>query len=122
MNYVRRLYEAHGSDWLGLEESQSYMDRKVALANERRHGTTLRRPIDDLINTEATALKALPALAFEREEFAESYVRKDGHVRFANKYYSLEEQYIGEDVYILANQRQVVFYFKGKVIEVHERL
>lgn len=122
MNYVRRLYEAHGVEWLGLEESQAYMDRKVGLANERRHGTTLRRPIDDLINTEATALKPLPALAFEREEFAESYVRRDGHVRFANKYYSLEEKYIGEDVYILANQKQVIFYFKGKVIEVHERL
>jgi transposase len=122
MNYVRRLYEAHGSDWLGLEESQRYMDKKVALANERRHGTTLRRPIDDLLNVEVSALKPLPALAFEREEYAEGRVRKDGHFRFANKYYSLDEKYIGEDVFILANQKQVVVYFKGKSIEVHERL
>jgi hypothetical protein len=109
MNYVRRLYEAHGSDWLGLEESQSYMDRKVALANERRHGTTLRRPIDDLVNMEAAELKPLPALGFEREEYSEATVRKDGHLRFANKYYSLDEKYIGKDVFLLANQKQVIF-------------
>jgi transposase len=28
--YGRRLYEAHGDTWLGLEESQRYLDRKVA--------------------------------------------------------------------------------------------
>ena len=60
---TQALYEAHGSEWHGLEESQKYMDRKVALANERRHGTTQRRPIDDLTNTELSAhLKSLPAL------------------------------------------------------------
>jgi len=37
IGYTRRLYEAHGPLWSGLEESQTYMDRKVALANERRH-------------------------------------------------------------------------------------
>lgn len=122
IGYTRRLYEAHGPDWLGLEESQNYMDRKVALANERRHGTTLRRPIDDLLNKEVAALKPLPVLAFEREEFADATVRKDGHVRMANKYYSVDEKYIGEEVFLIANQHQILIYLKGKVIEVHERL
>ena len=122
MPYVRRLYEAHGSEWDGLNESQNYLDRKLNLANERRHGTTCRRPIDDLLTVETGVLKALPPLAFEREEFAESSARQDGHVRFGNKYYSLDEKFIGEKVFILANQKQVLFYHKGKVVEVHERL
>ena len=122
MPYVRRLYEAHGADWLGLDESQSYMDKKMSLANERRHGTTCRRPIDDLLSVEIGHLKPLPALGFEREEFAESTVRRDGHVRFANKYYSVDEKLIGEKLFIIANQKQVLFYHKGKVQEVHERL
>lgn len=122
MPYVRRLYEAHGQEWHGLEESQRYLDRKVALANERRHGTTGRRPIDDLTNVELGHLKALPALAFEREEFGEADVRRDGHVRFQNKYYSLDEKYIGEQVTLLGNQKQVLIYHQGKLIEIHERL
>jgi hypothetical protein len=120
--YVRRLYEAHGMEWSGLSESQEYMDKKISLANERRHGTTCRRPIDDLLNVETSHLKPLPALGFEREEFAESTVRQDGHVRFANKYYSVDEALIGEKLFIIANQKQVLLYHKGKIAEVHERL
>jgi hypothetical protein len=122
MPYVRRLYEAHDGEWLGLDESQQHLDRKLSLANERRHGTTQRRPIDDLLSVEANHLKPLPALAFEREEFGEGTIRQDGHVRFANKYYSVDETLIGEKLLILANQKQVLFYHKGKLIEVHERL
>jgi hypothetical protein len=39
MPYVRRLYEAQGG-FVRLEESQSDLDRKLDLANQRRHGTT----------------------------------------------------------------------------------
>lgn len=122
MNFVRRLYEAHGMEWNGLEESQEYMNRKVAIANERKHGTTLKRPIDELVNIEAATLKPLPPVGYEIEEFAEGKVRQDGHVRFANKYYSLEEQYIGKEVFILATSETVTIFFNGKLIEVHERL
>ena len=64
----------------------------------------------------------MPALGFEREEFSEATVRKDGHIRFANKYYSLEEKFIGKDVFIIANQKQLLVYFESKVVEIHERL
>ena len=122
MPYVRRLYEAHGTEWAGLEESQSYIDKKVSLANERKHGTTCRRPIDDLVMVESNLLKPLPPLGFEREEFSEGTVRQDGHIRFGNKYYSVDERLVGEELFIIANQKQVLLYHKGQVVEVHERL
>lgn len=31
--YGRKLYEAHGDVWHGIEESQNYMDRKLAFAD-----------------------------------------------------------------------------------------
>lgn len=122
MPYVRRLYEAHGPEWHGLEESQTYLEKKITLANERRHGTTTRRPIDDLIAVESNHLRPLPPLGFEKEEYAQTSCRQDGHVRFANKYYSVDERFIGQDVFIIANQKQVTLYHQGKVVEVHERL
>jgi len=122
MPYVRRLYEAHGLDWSGIEESQSYLDKKVALANERVHGTTRKKPIEQLLMVETQSLKALPSLAYRVEETSEATVRRDGHVRFDSKYYSLDEKCIGLETLILASDSQVSIYHQGKLLEVHDRI
>ncbi len=122
MPFVRRLYEAHGPAWLGLEESQLYLDRKLEIANLRKHGTTRMKPIEQLLSIEVQALKALPALAYEPEDVGEGPVRRDGHVRFDSKYYSVDEAYIGKSVLILANRTRVSLYCEGKLIETHERI
>ncbi len=122
MSYVRRLYEAHGEEWHGIEESQEYLNRKLTIANDRRHGTTLRRPKQVFAEEEVRALKPLPLLAYEVEQFHEGIVRQDGHVRFQSKYYSLDEKYKGETVVVLGDLRQVAIYHKGKHLEVHDRI
>jgi len=122
MTYVRRLYEAHGNEWLGLEESQAYMDKKIAIANERKHGTTGLKPIDQLLLQEVSTLKPLPALAYEIEDVVNVEVRKDGHVRFANKYYSLDEKHIGQSALVVGDSQMVSIYITGKLVEVHSRI
>ena len=122
MPYVRRLYEAHGDEWKGIEESQTYLDRKLQIANDRPHGTTLRRPKEVLVQEEAQALKPLPPLSYEIEQFHEGTVRQDGHVRFGNKYYSLDEKYKGKEVIVLGDSKQVSIYWEGKLLEVHDRI
>jgi transposase len=122
MPYTRRLYEAHGLGWLGVEESQNYINRKLEIANQRKHGTTNLKPVDVFKNIEMQALKALPALNYEMEEFHQGSVRKDGFVRFRNKYYCVGEDYIGKEVVVLGNKLQVSIYFKGKLLEVHDRI
>ena len=99
-----------------------YIDHKLAVANERVHGTTRKKPLQELIQVETRHLGKLPALGYEPEESAEGKVRRDGHVRFDNKYYSLEETFIGSTVLILATTSQVSIYHQGKLIEVHPRL
>ncbi|MGK5087175.1 IS21 family transposase [Bdellovibrionota bacterium FG-2] len=122
MPYIRRLYEAHGEVWHGIEESQAYLERKLLLANERKHGTTRMKPIEQLLQVEVSQLKPLPSLAYEPEEVSEGKVRRDGHVRFDSKYYSLEERFIGKEVLILATKTQVSLYHQGHLVEVHERI
>jgi transposase len=122
MPFVRRLYEAHGDAWLGLEESQNYINKKVAIANQRKHGTTGLKPTEVLEGVERAELKALPAVGYEMEEFHEGEVRKDGYVRFRNKYYSVGEEHAGLSVVILGNKTHVSIYAKGKLIEVHDRI
>lgn len=120
--FGRRLYQAHGDGWYGLSESQQYINKKVTIANERIHGTTRRRPVDVFSEEEAAALKPLPPIAYEIEEFHEGTVRKDSHVRFRSKYYSVEEQYRDKKVAVIGNSTQVSIYHKGKLIEVHDRI
>ena len=122
MNPVRRLYETHGSQWEGLQESQEFLDKKLARYNERKHGTTRKFPIQELISKELASLKSLPPLAYEKEEISEAQVRADGHVRFRNKYYSLEDKHIGKSVVVLGNSRHVSIFHNGTLLEVHERL
>ncbi len=121
MPFVRRLYQAHGDAWYGITESQDYITRKVTIANERIHGTTRRRPVD-VFSEEKAELSSLPAIAYEIEEFHEGTVRKDGHVRFRNKYYSVEEEYCSQKVIVIGNAKQVNIYHTGKLIEVHNRI
>lgn len=122
MPYVRRLYQAHGEAWHGIEESQAYIDKKVHLANERRHGTTKQRPVDDFTAIERESLKALPALAYEIEEFAETQVRRDGFVGFKGKHYSVDDSLRGEDVAVVASGSRIAIYHKGRLVETHERV
>ena len=122
MPYARRLYEAHGLGWLGLEESQNYINKKLEIANQRKHGTTMLKPVEVFKNIESKALKALPVLAYEMEEFHLGPVRRDGFVRFRNKYYCVGESYVGKEVVVLGNRSQVSIYFKGKLLEVHDRI
>ena len=120
--YVRRLYQAHSERWLGIEESQQYLDQKIIHANERCHGTTARKPIEVFLDVEAPKLKPLPAAAYMVEEYHEGRVRKDGCVRFRGKYYSLEESFIGKDVIVLASSEIVSIYCAGKLQETHSRI
>ena len=120
--YVRRLYEAHGDVWQGMEEAQGYLDKKLVIANERKHGTTLRRPREVFVQEEKGRLKELPATAYEIEQYHDGVVREDGHVRFCNKYYSLDEQYKGKTVAVLGDSKIVSIYYHGKLLEVHNRV
>ena len=119
--YVRRLYEAYGG-FISIEDSQKYLDKKVVIANERKHGTTRLRPLDVFLQDEATVLKDLPSTSFVVEEYHTGRIRRDGHVRFRGKYYSLAEDYIGKEVFIIGSEHTVEIYFCGILIETHPRL
>lgn len=122
VGYVRRLYEAHGDDWWGLEESQHYLDKKLSIANQRKHGTTGLKPIEVFQMEEKQTLKPLPLQAYEIEEYHSGTVRKDGCIRFRGKYYGVGEQYAGTEVRVIGNRSQVSIYHNGVLLEVYERL
>ena len=121
VRYIRRLNEAH-DQWKGLEENQKYLNDKLALANQAQHGTTCRKPRDVLEAQERPLLKPLPVLPYEREEYHNGKIRRDGHIRFRGRYYSVDERYIEEEVVVIANSKVVSVFHAGKLIETHARI
>jgi hypothetical protein len=104
MPYVRRLFESYPAEFVSLEHAQNHMDLKIGIANERKHGTTCQKPLDVFLETEVGTLKALPPLAYEREEVAYPTVRKDGFIRFDSKYYAVADEHIGKDIVVIATK------------------
>jgi hypothetical protein len=122
VKYVRRLYQAHGDGWWGLEESQDYLNKKLTLANRRKHGTTGLQPLDVFEAQEKPELKSLPAEPYEIEHYHKGTVRQDGCVRFQGKYYGVGGQYKQQEVVVIGNSSQVSIYHQGRLLEVHDRI
>jgi hypothetical protein len=119
--FVRRLRQSRDGMWEGLETEEAHLRRKVALANEQKHGTTRLRPREVWAAEERGALKALAPVAYEIERYHEGIARKDGYVRFDSKYYCAGEGYRDKMVVVIANSKQVALYHKGELLIVHER-
>lgn len=120
--YVRRLMEAFAGDRSNVEEIEQYLQRKLVLANKRKHGTTGELPVVRFMNEEQATLRILPLLPWEQLRYHEGTVRIDGHVRFEGKYYSVSENYVRKPVTVIGSSRQVSIYHAGKLIETHDRV
>jgi len=118
----RRLFESYEVKNYSLESAQAHIDRKLRIANERKHGTHLQKPIDVFINDEASKLKPLPLLKYEIETIIHSTIRADGYVRFLNKYYRVDQSLKGEIALVIGNSNQVAIYCKGRLLEMYERI
>ncbi len=120
--YIRRLFEGYGPSWHGIAHAQAYLNQRLKIANLRRHGSTQQRPSEVFRRTEKPRLRKLPAAKYHCEECRWSKVRQDGHVRFKDKYYSVEKKYLGCEVLVLGNQHTVRIYYNGTLIATHRRL
>ena len=118
----RRLFESYQTAQYTLASAQAHIDRKLQLTNERRHGTHQQKPIEVFLNDEASRLKALPVLPYEVETIMTSSVRRDGYVRFDNKFYRVDPRLHREAAIVIATSGQASIYVKGRLIEVYERI
>jgi transposase len=101
---------------------RAQLSRWVAeIANQRVHGTTQRRPIDVFEAEERTALRALPAVAYEPVVWHDAGVHRDTHVAFAGRLYSVPWKLIGQRVHVRATAHTVDIYANEVRVATHER-
>jgi hypothetical protein len=118
----RRLFESYDTKNYELETAQLHIDKKLIMINERKHGTHRLKPTEVFLEDEVPLLKLLPALPYELEHIEHTTVRKDGYVRFENKYYRISPKLHGRTALIIGNTVQVSIYCDGKLLEVYERI
>jgi len=119
---ARRLFESFDKDQYTLESAQAHIDRKLKVANERKHGTHHERPIDLFLNEEAAKLTALPTYRYEVETIVAATVRSDGYVRFENKFYRVDTALKKHEALVIANSAKISIYVKGRLLEVYDRI
>jgi len=118
----RRLFESYDIKNYDLETAQTHINKKLLMTNERKHGTHRLKPLDVFLDDEAPVLKALPLLSYELEHIEYVTVRKDGYVRFENKYYRISPSLDGKSALLIGNTVQVSIYCEGKLLEVYEKI
>ena len=119
---VRRLFESYDLKSYSLASAQAHIDSKLVLHNERKHSTHGLKPLDVLLNDEATILKSLPNIPYEVETIVYSTIRADGYVRYDNKYYRVDPRLRKESALVIGNSTQVYIYCNGKLLECYEKI
>jgi hypothetical protein len=122
VQYVRRLFESYDFKNYNLPTAQEHIDKKNELANVRRHGSHLQKPLEVFLTQEVLKLKPLPVLAYEVETMSYSRVRVDGYIRFENKYYRVHDKFRKEECFIIGSKTQVSIYCKGLLLDVYDRV
>ncbi len=122
VQFVRRLFETYDFKNYDMKTAQDHIDKKNEVANLRKHGSHLQKPVEVFLNNEAGELRPLPSLAFEIETMTYSKVRLDGYVRFENKYYRVHDKFRGHECLIIGSQKQVTIYSKGLLLDIYDRV
>ena len=118
----RRLFESFDLNDYSLEKAQVHINKKLSIANERRHGSHLQKPIELFLNKEAEFLKPLPPLDYEIETLSYTTIRSDGYVRFENKYYRVDSRLRKQEALVIGNSEQVAIYCGGRLLEIYQKI
>jgi transposase len=92
------------------------------VADVRIHGTT-KRQVAQLFAEEQKHLKPLPASLFPLFQEAPRSVHRDSYVEVAKAYYAVPPEYIGQEVWVRWDSREVRIYnARWEQIQLHTRL
>jgi hypothetical protein len=119
--YVRGSFFA-GEDFVDLADAQRRAEAWCkAVAGQRVHGTTQRRPGEVFTTEEQPRLLAAPVLVYDLPVYAQPKVARDHHVEVAKALYSVPGHLIGRRIEARADAQLVKLFWRGALIKVHPR-
>jgi hypothetical protein len=111
VHYVKRNFLAGRTPTTLTQANHDVRHWCLTTAGQRRHGTTKEPPLQRFQEVERAQLKALPPAPYDLAVWAAVTVAADGHVVFANSYYSVPlDQPKGTQGVVRGGAQQVVIY------------
>lgn len=121
VQYVRRSFLA-GRTFASLAEANdAALEWVLEIAGRRIHGTTHEVPLEAFEARERSALRRLPAAAFDLVEYKRVKLHPDCHVTFLGSYYSAPYKLIGEQLWVRATSSAVQLFFEHRLVRTHAR-
>lgn len=103
--------------FFSLEELNTAIDELLVSLNERPFKKMSGSRRSRLLEREASALRALPARAYESAEWRVAKVHPDYHVEVGRAYYSVPYRLIGERVDVRLSAQGVEIFHAGRLAE-----
>jgi transposase len=122
VHYVQRNFMA-GRELCDLPQANRDVRHWcLATAGRRIHGTTKERPLDRYQETEAAALRLLPATPYDLAIWKEVKLHRDCHINFDNAYYSAPFRLVGQRLRVQGGSQVVRIYTQDyELVATHDR-
>jgi hypothetical protein len=110
VHYVKRNFLA-GRPPASIDDlNQTLRQWCTAVAGQRVHGTTKRRPLEQFEQHERAALQPLPSVPYDLAVWKQAVLHRDCYVVFAGSYYSAPHRLVGQTLWIRAGSRTVELF------------
>lgn len=92
------------------------------IADQRRHGTTSRRPIELFEEAERAALLPLPKGRFELVVWKQARVHTDSHVQIDGAFYSAPWRFLHQELWVRCSEHSISIYHADELVWTHARV
>jgi transposase/DNA-binding CsgD family transcriptional regulator len=92
------------------------------IADQRRHGTTGRRPIELVEEHERQALRPLPRARFELVVWKRARLHTDSHVQIDGAFYSAPWYLLHQELWVRCGEHSVAIYHQDRLLWTHARV
>ena len=122
MKYTKRNFVATW-ETVDIHEDRRQLRRWLdEIANERRHGTTGRRPRELFEEQEREAMLPLPAVRWELVVWKQATLHRDSHVQVDGGFYSAPWRFLHQDLWVRCTPHRIAIYHQDEHLYTHPRV
>jgi transposase len=122
VKYVKRNFLATW-DTVDIREDRRQLRRWLdEIANQRRHGTTGRRPREVFDEQERQAMLPLPSTRWELVLWKKAKLHSDSHVQIDGGFYSAPWRFLHEELWVRCTLHRIAIYRQDELLWTHARV
>jgi len=122
VKYAKRNFVATW-ETVDIHEDRRQLRRWLdEIANERRHGTTGRRPRELFEEREREAMLPLPSARWEPVVWKKAMLHRDSHVQVDGGFYSAPWRFLHQELWVRSTPHRIAIYHEDEYLCTHPRV